>query len=168
MTVLDMLRNGVEIETLCGQIYAQLERASAEDKEAAKVFAKMSLEEEKHAAFLQHRRDVLITRPASLIRILDVPETQLPFIEELRDLKQTIDTHPPQVDAAIRTAMQIERDVERVHEHTIQDLIKSTGKLAEGTIGFEAIKFQESQEHEAELNHLAETRGITVPSHAVQ
>ncbi len=58
MTVLDMLRNGVEIETLCGQIYAQLERAS---KEAAKVFAKMSLEEEKHAAFLQHRRDMLIT-----------------------------------------------------------------------------------------------------------
>ena len=64
------------------------------------------------------------------------------------------------MDAAIRTAMQMEREVERVHEHTIQDLIERTGKLAEGTIGFEAIKFQDSQEHEAELNHLAETRGI--------
>ncbi len=167
MTILDMLRNGVVIETLCGQIYAQLERVSSKDKEAAKVFAKMGLEEEKHAAFLQHRHDMLKTRPVSLIRIPDVHGTQLTLIETLRDLKQTIDTNPPDVDAAIRIAMKIEREVERVHEHTIQDLIESTGKLADSTIGFEAIKFQESQEHEAELNHLAETRGIAVPSHAV-
>ncbi len=160
MTVLDVLKNGVEIETLCGQIYAQLECASSEDKEAAKVFAKMGLEEEKHAAFFQDRHDMLKTRPALLIRIPDVHGKQLTLIEKLRDLKRTIDTNPPCVDAAIRTAMQCEREVERVHEHTIQDLIESTGKLAEGTIGFEAIKFQESQEHEAELNHLAETRGI--------
>ena len=164
MTILDMLKNGVEIETLCGQIYLLLEGISAEDEEAAEVFAKMALEEEKHAAFLQHRHDMLKTHPASLIRIPDVHGTQSTFIENLHDLKRTINTSPPQVDDAIRIAMQIERNVERAHEHTIQDLIESTGELAEGTIGFEAIKFQESQEHEAELNHLAETRGIAVPS----
>ena len=124
------LANGVEIEILAGHIYLQLQKLFVDDREASSVFGKMSEEEGQHAAILRNSLGFISSMPVASMPIDEaIRHTQKALIDRLHEIVREIDNHPPTLDDAMRTCMQIEEKVEKTHERTIVNLLGTKGML---------------------------------------
>ncbi len=161
------LTNGIEIEELAGQVFHHLHQVFADDPEASAVFAKMSQEEEGHAAVFRRQLSAVSALPEAYVAVDEaVYKQQRALITQLQGIIEEIEHHPLSMTKAIAISMQVEEEVEDVHEQAINDLLQTSGKLSLATVAFEAITFQEGPDHAEPLFALARTRGITTkPSH---
>ena len=161
------LTNGIEIEELAGQVFHHLHQVFADDPEASAVFSKMSHEEEGHAAVFRRQLSVVSTVPEAYIAVDEAVYTrQQALINQLRGIIEEVELHPPSITKAIEICLQVEDEVEGVHEQAINDLLQTSGTLSMATVAFQAITFQEGPDHAEPLFALARKRGIiTKPTH---
>ena len=84
-------------------------------------------------------------------------QRQHTLLAQLHTLSQRIETESLTLDEALQTCLQIEEGDDKM----IEDLRRSLGKMAFGTVAVEALALQKHPEHNAEFLGMIRRRSIT-------
>lgn len=158
MDLKELVTNAIEIETLTGGCFSQLHQKFVDDPEASRVFAKLAGEESEHADVLKRQLALIETEPEAFADVDPaMAQRQHMLLVQLQALGRRIETGSLTLDEALQTCLQIEEGDDKM----IEDLRRSLGKMAVGTVAVEALALQKHPEHNAEFLGMIRRRGIT-------
>ncbi len=158
MDLQELVTNAIEIETLTGGCFFKLHQKFVDDREASRVFSKLSAEESEHADVLKRQLRLIQTKPEAFTEVDPaMAQRQHTLLAQLHTLSQRIETESLTLDEALQTCLQIEEGDDKM----IEDLRRSLGKMAFGTVAVEALALQKHPEHNAEFLGMIRRRSIT-------
>ena len=120
MKILTVLGAIFKIEMAAGELYRWLSEVLADDKEAASLFFRMSMQEQSHANLINYARRLINLNPGDFGDVSIDLNTVNALLDELVSFRRSNLT--PTVEQALRFAISIEENAaERVHRSMVID-----------------------------------------------